>query len=155
MSAWGDMPGPAVPIHGLNSWDLFTDIAAINQWIERANGDSEHENSMRVMKIGEEIGEVREDHLEVMLAALDVKYGRAIAAYIGMTGQNPRKGVTHSKSDLCLELADVAITALAALEHFTGSPVISKGYMASKIGSIITRADIPPYNPANDTAGRM
>jgi hypothetical protein len=107
------------------TWDLFADIAAINAWIERANGESEHESIMRVMKIGEEFGE-------------------AVSAYIGMTGQNPRKGITHNKSDLLMELADVAITALCAMEHFTGNSTITKGFLASKISGIIARANIPP-----------
>jgi hypothetical protein len=106
------------------TWDMFADIAAIIAWIERANGESEHEDSMRVMKIGEE-------------------YGEAVAAYIGMTGQNPRKGVTHSKADLLAELADVAVTALCAMQHFTGNAEVTRGFLAGKIASIISRADIP------------
>jgi hypothetical protein len=106
------------------TWDMFADIAAINAWIERANGQSEHEDSMRIMKIGEE-------------------YGEAVAAYIGMTGQNPRKGVTHSKADLLAELADVTVTALCAMQHFTGNAEVTRGFLAGKIASIINRAHIP------------
>lgn len=106
------------------TWDMFADIAAINAWIENANGASEHEDSMRVMKVGEE-------------------YGEAVAAYIGMTGQNPRKGVTHSKTDLLMELADVTVTALCAMQHFTGNTEITRGMLAAKIQSIITRSGIP------------
>jgi hypothetical protein len=80
--------------------DLFADIAEINAWFETHNGPSPHEDAMRVMKCGEEFGE-------------------AVAAYIGMTGQNPRKGVTHTLDDLLLELADVALSALCAIQHFT------------------------------------
>ena len=109
-----------------SKWNVFTDIAAINRWIEQANEESMHKDSMCVMKIGEEFGE-------------------AVAAYIGMTGQNPRKGYTHTKSDLYEELCDIAITALVALEHFTGSPIITQGFMASRISKIIARSNIPPY----------
>jgi hypothetical protein len=126
----------STPNHG--DWDLFGDIARINHWIESANGPSQHEDSMRVLKIGEEIGEAFET-----LAPVNVAYGRAVAAYIGMTGQNPRKGVTHTSLDLLRELADVAVTALCAMEHFTGSPEITRGLLASKITEIIVRAGIP------------
>jgi hypothetical protein len=107
------------------TWDVFADIAVINTWLDRSNAsmNSEHDDSMRVMKIGEEFGE-------------------AVAAYIGMTGQNPRKGVTHTQADLLAELADVAVTALAAIQHFTGNPVISRAVMASKIAGIMKRAKL-------------
>jgi hypothetical protein len=104
-------------------WDVFTDIARVNAWLDH-NPPGPHEDAMRVMKVGEE-------------------YGEAVAAYIGMTGQNPRKGITHSQSDLLRELADVAVTALCAIQHFTRNTAITRGYLASKLADIITRADIP------------
>jgi hypothetical protein len=100
---------------------------------------------MRVMKVGEEIGEAHE-----ALALIDVTYGRAVAAYIGLTGQNPRKGVTHTSIDLLTELADVAVTALCAIQHFTGNEDVTRGMLASKISQIIKRAGISPdgvYSP--------
>lgn len=45
--------------------------------------------------------------------------GEAIAELIGMTGQNPRKGVTSNVERLLSELADVALTGLYAIQHFT------------------------------------
>jgi hypothetical protein len=107
------------------TWDMFADIAVINSWLDRSNTGMipEHDDSMRVMKIGEEFGE-------------------AVAAYIGMVGQNPRKGVTHTRTDLLAELADVAVTALAAIQHFTGDPVIARAVMASKIARIMHRAGL-------------
>jgi hypothetical protein len=93
--------------------DLFADIAEINAWFEAHNGPSPHEDAMRVMKPGEEIAEAYE-----ALALCSLAQGRVVEAYIGMTGQNPRKGVTHSLDDLLLELADVAISALCAIQHF-------------------------------------
>lgn len=55
---------------------------------------------LRVLKLSEEVGEVAE-------------------AVIGTTGQNPRKGVTHTWEDVQAELCDVAITALVALRTLT------------------------------------
>ncbi|MGQ5637148.1 MULTISPECIES: MazG-like family protein [unclassified Streptomyces] len=55
---------------------------------------------LRVLKLSEETGEVAE-------------------AIIGATGQNPRKGVTHTWEDVQAELCDVVITALIALRTLT------------------------------------
>jgi hypothetical protein len=54
----------------------------------------------RVSKVGEEFGE-------------------AVDALIAYTGQNPRKGVSGHEIDLLNELADVAMTAILAIQHFT------------------------------------
>lgn len=40
-----------------------------------------------------------------------------MAAMIGYTGQNPRKGITHERDDIRKELFDVALTALGAVAH--------------------------------------
>lgn len=45
--------------------------------------------------------------------------GEALDALIGITGQNPRKGEYGSMSDLLTELADVTLTGLYAMQHFT------------------------------------
>ncbi|MEU9786141.1 hypothetical protein AB0H92_35200 [Streptomyces phaeochromogenes] len=71
-------------------------VAALNA----ANGTGEHESAMRLMKVTEEAGE-------------------AAAAYIGTTGQNPRKGTTHTRADVADELCDVIIAAAVALHAFT------------------------------------
>lgn len=44
--------------------------------------------------------------------------GEAVDALIGLTGQNPRKGLYGSQFDLLDELADVALTGLYAMQHF-------------------------------------
>lgn len=51
---------------------------------------------VRILKVVEEVGEVA-------------------AAVIGVTGQNPRKGVTHTVLDVKAELADTILTAMVAL----------------------------------------
>jgi len=45
--------------------------------------------------------------------------GEAIQAFIGYTGQNPRKGSYDSLEHVEDELADVALTAIYAIQHFT------------------------------------
>ncbi|MBK3627920.1 MazG-like family protein [Streptomyces sp. MBT49] len=55
---------------------------------------------LRVLKLSEEVGEVAQ-------------------AVVGATGQNPRKGVSHTWEDVQSELCDVVITALVALRTLT------------------------------------
>lgn len=75
-------------------------LVFLSEWIDAGNQhrDPEAITWGRIAKITEEAGEV-------------------VAAYIGATGQNPRKGTTHTIDDVRKELLDVAITALAAIEH--------------------------------------
>lgn len=75
-------------------------IATLVEWLDASNPRTPHEISMRLLKVMEEAGE-------------------AASAYIGITGQNPRKGVTHSVADVQKELRDVAVTALVALASLT------------------------------------
>ncbi|MFF4228012.1 MazG-like family protein [Streptomyces sp. NPDC001820] len=84
-------------------WPVTARIAAV---LDQANGTGEHEMAMRLLKVTEEAGEVA-------------------AAYIGMTGQNPRKGTTHTPADVADELCDVIITAAVALHAFSAaSPAV-------------------------------
>lgn len=53
------------------------------------------------------------------VAKVSEEVGEAIDALIGMTAQNPRKGQYGRLSDLLTELADVALTGLYAMQHFT------------------------------------
>lgn len=110
-------------------WDLFADVADITAWLDEANPRTPHEDSMRVLKLVEEAGE-------------------AAAAYIGMVGQIPRKGVTHSLGDLLGELSDVALTALCAIQHFTGDQAATRDLLAAKTLHITTRAAIERRTPA-------
>ena len=127
-------------------WDMFGDIAAITRWLDTNNQTTPEDDAMRVMKVGEELAEAYR-----ALAVIDVAFGRAVEAYIGMKGQNPRKGITHTQADLYKELCDIAITALCALTHFTSggytyNPEIVRTMMALKIKEIIKRSNMPPLN---------
>lgn len=79
-------------------------LHALSRWIDLGNADRDAEARTwgRLAKVSEECGEV-------------------IAAFIGWTGQNPRKGVTHGPSDVESELLDVAVTALGAIAHLRGN----------------------------------
>lgn len=99
---------------------IFDDVAAITHWLDRSNEATGEESAMRVMKIGEE-------------------YGEAVQAYIGMRGQNPRKGVTHTLDQLLDELADVALTALCAIQHFTQNKTTTEEIFRAKVSYVRTR----------------
>ncbi|PWD50654.1 hypothetical protein C8046_08295 [Serinibacter arcticus] len=98
-------------------------IASLSRWIDAGSTgrDAEAVTWGRLAKVSEEQGEV-------------------IAAYIGATGQNPRKGVTHTIDDVVEELLDVALTALAAVEHLRGAPGDSLALLDAKVTAVIDRA---------------
>ena len=114
---------PAAPAAGVEH--LSRGIADLSAWIDAANAgrDPEALTWSRLAKITEEAGEV-------------------VSAYIGATGQNPRKGVTHTEEDVQGELLDVAITALAALEHLRGHDGASVRLMGEKLTATLERAGL-------------
>lgn len=82
-------------------------LATLDEWLdenvsERYKLEPLAQDWARISKIGEEYGEV-------------------VDAFIGITGQNPRKGVYGTSEDVNNELIDVALTALLALQHRTKS----------------------------------
>lgn len=83
---------------------LSKKLAIVSVWVDEFNADKDPlaQTWGRLAKVAEESGEV-------------------ISAFIGATGQNPRKGTTHTMADVDEELLDVALTALAAYEHVTGN----------------------------------
>lgn len=80
---------------------LWESVDTLWAWLHEnvAHGGRE-ELLLRMLKLQEEVGEVAQ-------------------AVIGATGQNPRKGTTHSWEDVQAELCDVVITALVALRTLT------------------------------------
>ena len=53
------------------------------------------------------------------VAKVTEEAGEAVDALIGLTGQNPRKGVYGDLDHLLDELADVALATVYAIQHFT------------------------------------
>lgn len=80
---------------------LFRDVETFTRWLDSHNAHTQEELGLRIMKVQEEAGE-------------------CAGAWIGYTGQNPRKGRTHDIEQVADELVDVAITALVALHSLTG-----------------------------------
>jgi hypothetical protein len=100
-------------------------LAVLSKWIDDSNHDRDPEAVTwgRLAKVSEECGEV-------------------IAAFIGATGQNPRKGITHTGEDVVEELLDVALTALCAVEHLTNSGAESMRMFDDKVHRVCARAGL-------------
>ncbi|MFF2651942.1 MazG-like family protein [Streptomyces sp. NPDC058045] len=85
----------------LNDTELWSTIARLRAWLDEASPNPPAEALLlRMLKLSEEVGEVAQ-------------------AVIGATGQNPRKGTSHTWDDVQAELCDVVITALVALHTLT------------------------------------
>jgi NTP pyrophosphatase (non-canonical NTP hydrolase) len=107
---------------------LRNQLTAIDQWIDDGTAETFKSNVTlalfgRVTKIGEEFGEVMQ-------------------ALIGATGQNPRKGFSHSIDDVNDELADVVITALCAMQHITKDSDETLAIISAKLDYLMRRAGL-------------
>jgi NTP pyrophosphatase (non-canonical NTP hydrolase) len=110
VSAAGSAPRPLVPRPGPDLGagsspdpeDPWALVEALWRWLDAhaTPGGGPESVLPRLLKLQEEVGEVA-------------------AAVIGATGQNPRKGTTHTWDDVQAELCDVTITALVALRSLT------------------------------------
>ncbi|MFJ4618339.1 MazG-like family protein [Streptomyces sp. NPDC088812] len=87
-------PAPVPP-------DLWATVDALWAWLDADQPLTGREGlTLCMLKLSEEVGE-------------------AAQAVIGATGQNPRKGTSHTWQDVEAELCDVVITALVALRTLT------------------------------------
>lgn len=111
-------------------------LAALSQWVDDGNArrDPEARTWGRLAKVSEECGEV-------------------IQAWIGVTGQNTRKGTTHTRQDVIKELLDVAVTALAAVEHMTGNHGVSPSLLRGHLVGLLERAAIKQPEEAKPCDG--
>lgn len=101
--------------------DQWTTIRELTGWLDGENGRSREEITLRLLKLTEEVGEVAQ-------------------AWIGVQGQNPRKGVTHTAADVADELCDVIVTALVALSSVVDDPA---GHFEAKLATISARPRTP------------
>lgn len=105
-------------------------IAAADLWLDRdvsaryQAGDGLAQDWARVGKVIEELGET-------------------IAALIGYTGQNPRKGVTHDRADMLAELGDTVMTGILAIQHFTKDTSTTRHVIREAIRKLEGRIPAP------------
>ncbi|WP_435821630.1 MazG-like family protein [Micromonospora musae] len=120
-------PTDAAPVDAGAAGDgrVWATARAFRLWLDAANGTGDAELTCRVLKLTEEAGEVA-------------------GAWIGLLGQNPRKGVTHTRDDVAAELADVAFTALVAIESLGLDARTVLDRCADKVHDRIVPADRLP-----------
>jgi NTP pyrophosphatase (non-canonical NTP hydrolase) len=92
-------------------------------------------------RLTEWLGEVP---VEAQLLKLSEEVGEVAEAYLGLTGLNRRKGVTHTRDDLVNEVADVIITAAVTIVRLTGEPQAAHGAFNAHLSSVLTRAGLEP-----------
>jgi hypothetical protein len=107
--------GHAEPIR----WPIVT---AADLWLDDMAGLDYQEQPLaqdwaRAAKIAEELGEV-------------------IAALIGYIAQNPRKGHTHNRADMLNEIADVVITGILSIQHFTKDIAQTRAVIAASFAKL-------------------
>ncbi|WP_247615379.1 MazG-like family protein [Streptomyces tagetis] len=122
---------------------LWDGVAALCHWLDANEPVPGREGLLlRVLKLSEEVGE-------------------AAQAVIGVTGQNPRKGVTHTWQDVEAELCDVALTALVALRTLTpdAQEVFARHLTAvtnrSTHGTAPATPPVPPAETGPAPGGRV
>jgi NTP pyrophosphatase (non-canonical NTP hydrolase) len=88
--------------------------------------------------------------LEAQLLKLSEEVGEVAEAYLGMTGLNRRKGLSHTRDDLAGEVADVIITAAVALVSVAGGPDAARAAFGAHLAGVLTRSGLdiaPPGSP--------
>lgn len=101
-------------------WDAVEDLVG---WLDRESAlPPEQERLLRILKLSEEAGEVAQ-------------------AVIGATGQNPRKGHSHTWDDVHGELCDVILTAMVALRTLTPQ---ARRVFEGHLGRVAGRVPAPP-----------
>jgi len=114
-------PGtPREPQPALVDDGQWATIHGLVGWLDAANGRTSEEITLRILKLTEEAGEVAQ-------------------AWIGVQGQNPRKGVTHQRADVADELCDVIVTAAVALTSVAGDPA---AHLNAKLAKIAARSGV-------------
>ena len=108
-------------------FNLFLDnVERIDNYLDTMVGDEYKHQPLaqdwaRISKISEELGEV-------------------VDAWILHTGQNPRKPQINNMGEVLEELADTAMTAILAMQHFTKDKAKTGDLLVSKARKIMQRA---------------
>lgn len=106
--------------------EFWADVIDSDDWLDSAVADRYERQPLaqdwaRVAKVSEEVGE-------------------AIAELILWTGQNPRKGTDPAARERLLgELADVVVTGVLAIQHFTKDSETTCGIVEGRMARIAAR----------------
>jgi len=108
----------------------LSSIESLDKWLDESELPEPYRSQpgmqdwARISKIAEELGE-------------------AIQAFIGATGQNPRKGITHDMDDVLEEIADVIITGYCAIQHFTKNSIQTHKIVDNRLSTLLKRIGLP------------
>ena len=116
--------------------DVWDAIDRLHDWLDAGRTREGRENA----------GRTHDDREELLLRILKLseEVGEVARAVIGATGQNPRKGTTHTWDDVRSELCDVAVTALMALRTLTPD---AREVFAEHLAKVSRRAGTTPRPP--------
>lgn len=112
---------------------MLSELAKVDEWLDGYVSQEYRDQPLaqdwaRISKVIEELGE-------------------AINELILLTGQNPRKARTEDDTQLLNELADVVLTGMLAMLHFTKSDVRVGGILIDKTQAIGVRMVKAKANP--------
>ncbi|WP_026411827.1 MazG-like family protein [Actinomadura oligospora] len=80
---------------------------------------------------------------QTLIMKIAEEFGEAVQAYIGVTGQNPRKGVHGSRDDVRRELADVLVTAgIALIAMSDGDAAEARAALDERLAAVTSRAGL-------------
>ncbi|HEY1704072.1 MAG TPA: MazG-like family protein [Trebonia sp.] len=116
--------------------DAWATIGEITSRLDASSAlPPETEKLLRIMKLTEEAGEVTQ-------------------AVIGVMGQNPRKGITHTWDDVHAELCDVIFTAMVALATLApDAPEVFDAHLARVAARSLREPDSAPGHPLAPACG--
>jgi predicted house-cleaning noncanonical NTP pyrophosphatase (MazG superfamily)/NTP pyrophosphatase (non-canonical NTP hydrolase) len=103
-------------------------------------------------RLTEWLGEVP---IEAQLLKMAEEVGEAAEAYLGMTGLNPRKGVSHTQEDLVGEVADVIITASVAIVLLAGGADGARAAFESHLAAVVSRAGLEATRDLGRADGKL
>jgi hypothetical protein len=80
---------------------------------------------------------------QTLIMKIAEEFGEAVQAYIGTTGQNPRKGTYGTRDDVQKELADVIITAgIAMIAVAGGDPDDARAQLEKRLAVVTERVGV-------------
>jgi NTP pyrophosphatase (non-canonical NTP hydrolase) len=103
-------------------------------------------------RLAEWLGDVP---VEAQLLKLAEEVGEVAEAYLGMTGLNRRKGVSHTRDDLMGEVADVIITASVALVRLAGGPEAARDKFGAHLDGVLARSGFNDGEPGPANSALM
>jgi hypothetical protein len=109
-------------------------LVELSKWID--DGNSARLDRMTREQLADELLLL---HRTIKVAE---ELGEAVQKLIGVTGANPRKGITAQRADVVDELLDVAVTALGAIEHIVGHDYYALERLDRKIVQVAKRAGV-------------